>query len=188
MRKKSSKNSQVLAASQLMSGIETHYKKSESLPLQSKTVSVASILAMLPSRIDAARSAEAARATWRAAVQKEHDLRAQTDALLAAVVQYVSVVHGPSVDALADFGLAPRKPPRALSGAEIAQKAAKAKATRAARHTLGDRQRAKIKGGATPPPAIVATPPTPAAPPAVVVNGGNGGNGAPPNGVTNGGA
>ncbi len=83
--------------------------------------------------------------------------------------QTLLVFYAGQVQTLTDFGLTARKTP-VVSPETMVAAAAKAKATRAARHTLGKKQKAKITGTvvttapAVPPPA---TPP--AAPPAATV-------------------
>lgn len=57
---------------------------------------------------------------------------------------------GATNPALADYEIAPHKPRRALTTDEEAAKVAKAKATRAARHTMGKRQKEAIKGQVPP--------------------------------------
>lgn len=56
----------------------------------------------------------------------------------------LEVLLGRDREALAAFGLAPPKKRRALTMAELVTRAAKAKATRAARGTMGPRQRARF--------------------------------------------
>ena len=53
---------------------------------------------------------------------------------------------------LVKFGLKPKKERRKLTGEERVRVTAKAKATREARHTLGPRAKAQIKGEVPPPP------------------------------------
>jgi hypothetical protein len=57
---------------------------------------------------------------------------------------------GATNPALADYEIAPHKPRRTLTTDEEAAKVAKAKATRAARHTMGKRQKEAIKGQVPP--------------------------------------
>jgi hypothetical protein len=57
---------------------------------------------------------------------------------------------GATNPALADYDIAPNKQRRALTTEEEAAKVAKAKATRAARHTMGKRQKEAIKGQVPP--------------------------------------
>jgi hypothetical protein len=48
--------------------------------------------------------------------------------------------------ALANYGIAPDKEATPLTPEQVVARAAKAKATREARHTMGPKQKAKIKG------------------------------------------
>jgi hypothetical protein len=69
------------------------------------------------------------------------------------------------VDALSDFGLTGRKTPVVSPETRVAA-ANKAKATREARHTMGKKQKAAIKGTVAPTaPATTAPAPTPVATP-----------------------
>ena len=63
----------------------------------------------------------------------------------------VQIMYGDTESTLADFGLGPRRPGLKTPEIHLAA-AAKARATRAARHTMGKRQKAKITG-ATPTPS-----------------------------------
>jgi hypothetical protein len=72
------------------------------------------------------------------------------------------------IEALGDFGLTARKPRAPVAPAAKAVSVEKAKATRAARHTMGSKQKAKITGenptGAAVPVVSPAAPPLPATP------------------------
>ncbi|HEY8089983.1 MAG TPA: hypothetical protein VIF09_19110, partial [Polyangiaceae bacterium] len=77
--------------------------------------------------------------------------------------QALKVIFAGQIEALADFGLKAPKPRTPLTNAQKAAAAAKAKATRALRHTMGSKQKAALTGTA---PAPVTTPsPEPAAAP-----------------------
>jgi hypothetical protein len=69
----------------------------------------------------------------------------------------LKLVYGPSSPALVPYGIKPRKPPKPKSAKTLVSAQEKAAATREARHTVGPKQRKKIKGvvggapsGATP--------------------------------------
>jgi hypothetical protein len=62
-------------------------------------------------------------------------------------------VLGRANPALSKFGMTPDKPRQPLTVEEESLKVAKAKATRAARHTMGKKQKEAIKGEVPPPPA-----------------------------------
>jgi hypothetical protein len=64
----------------------------------------------------------------------------------------VFTVMGSTNPALVNFGLKPKKERQKLTGDQRVRATAKAKATREARHTLGPRAKAQIKGEVPPPP------------------------------------
>ena len=75
--------------------------------------------------------------------------RAKAPALLVFLREYVSFVmgtFGKSPDALAVFGLKQKKARKPLTVEQLAAKAAKAKATRKARGTVGKKKKLAIKG------------------------------------------
>ena len=99
-------------------------------------------------RHDAAIAASsAAEAEYRAAVKRERALDAEAGKVATQIVTMARLHYGPDTVTLADFGTAPirtgKKTPEVLSRA-----AEKTRATRAARHTMGKRQRAKVRGTA----------------------------------------
>ena len=109
------------------------------------TVPTKDIVTTLQARLDTAKATESARATWRTAVQADRDERAKTKTLVSVIKQTLLQFFAGKTDTLATFGLTPRKP-RAVKPAGKVVAAAKAKATRAARHTMGKNQKAKIVG------------------------------------------
>jgi hypothetical protein len=66
-------------------------------------------------------------------------------ALLRDVKRLLQIRHSKAAAVLADFGLVPTRQGK-KTPAVLAAAADKAQATRAARHTMGKRQKAKIKG------------------------------------------
>ncbi len=90
-------------------------------------------------------------------MKADRDERAKTKTFVSGFRQTLKVAFDGSIDALSDFALSPRK----LHVPTPEQKAkanAKAKATRAARHTMGPKQKLAIKGAA--PQATPAAPAT----------------------------
>jgi hypothetical protein len=98
----------------------------------------------------------AALAAYRIAVATAKAARAKTAAFDLLVRKFIVGSFGPPPGAASDFGLeaAPQHPADAATKAEAVVKRS---ATRAARHTMGSRQKLEIKGT----PVI---PPTPATP------------------------
>jgi hypothetical protein len=115
--------------------------------------------------VDAAKAVAAAKVAAEAAQTKP--LRA----LMSAFVAYVRVTFGNTPDVLADFGLAPKAQAQVSPEARVIA-AAKRKATRAARHTMGPKQKAGVKGvvpdvitiPTTASPVVTTAPASPAAP------------------------
>ena len=69
---------------------------------------------------------------------------------MAALVAFVKVTFGNTPDVLADFGLKPNKARTPLTISQKAAASAKRAATRAARHTMGPKQKKDIKGTVAP--------------------------------------
>jgi hypothetical protein len=157
---------------QLIAGLTKHAGTMPSVLIGGTPRTTAEIISALQSRIAARNASVTARATWLAAVKAALDEGAATKTLVAGVRQALQVAFAGSIEALADFGLSPPKR-RSLTPEEKAAATAKAKATRAARNTMGPRQKAKIKGtvpaaatsdgGSHTPPAAPAPSTTPAA-------------------------
>ena len=171
---KKNRNDQITADQTMADGLNKHSATIPPIFVAGATVPLKDIITTLQTRITASKNVQPARATWLAAVKADRDERATSETLVSAVKQSLLVFFAGQVDTLSDFGLTGRKVPVVSPEVRVAA-AAKAKATREARHTLGKAQKAKIKGTVTTTaPAIPPTPPTaptvtPAAPPAVVV-------------------
>ena len=161
---RASRPEQQAADDKLNAGLTKHEPTLAPFIIAGKTVRVADVVTTLQSRKNTATAAATAKAAWQAAVAADRNELAQSHALLSGVKQSLQVMFAGSTDALADFGLTPRKP-HVVSPAVKVAAAAKAKATRAARHTQGPKQKAAIKGpleGATL--VVSAEPPSPASP------------------------
>jgi len=147
----------------LMDGLKKHQQAVGSLLIEGKSYTTADLLAVLQARLDAADAALSTRATWQNAVKADYDERAKTKGFLSGLRQTLLVAFAGSVDTLADFGLVGRKP-RVISPEKKVAAAEKAKATRAARHTMGKKQKAQIKGEPAQPAPATPTPASPVAP------------------------
>jgi hypothetical protein len=84
--------------------------------------------------------------------------------VVQAYRSWVVATYGNAPSTLADYDVTPRKVPTPLNAEQLVAKAAKAKATRTARNTLGKKQKKSVKG--TVPAAVPVTSST-ASPPAV---------------------
>ncbi len=157
------------AANQLLvAGLNKHQATLPSMVINGQSYTAAQAVTELDQIIAAANLVVTTRASWQAAVKADLAERTSTSTFVGSLKQAILVAFTGQVDVLADFGLSPRKV-RVLTPEEKQAAAAKAKATRAARHTMGKNQKAAILGTTAQPspatPAAPATPATPAAPP-----------------------
>jgi len=141
---------QSIAAQRLIDGMKQYESMLPQLPIGGRIVSHADLMAMVQGRVDAADVVNSTRATWLAAVHDERNERARTKALFSGLKQVLLVAFAGQIDALAAFGLTPPDARHVTPEQRVAA-AAKAQATRAARHTMGKRQKAAIKGTVTAP-------------------------------------
>jgi hypothetical protein len=147
----------------LIDGLNKHGQTITSLMIQGASHPTAAIIAVLQERIDSAKTVVLSKATWQADVKADRDERAKTKAFVSGLRQALQVAFAGSIDTLADFGLKPRKARAPRTPEQKAAASAKAKATRAARHTMGSKQKAMVKGAA--PQAVPPTAPAPTAAP-----------------------
>jgi len=150
----------------LIDGLNKHAQTIASLVIAGATMTTKDIIEHLQARIDSAKGAQTTRATWQNAVKSDKDERAKSRGLLSGVKQALLVAFAGQIDTLADFGLNPRKP-RVLSPEQKTIAATKARATRAARHTMGKKQKAAVKGTVSPAAPAPAVTPAPAPVPAL---------------------
>ena len=154
-----SKTNRIAMERKLLDGLEKKLGKGAVIVLKGDKHKLSDILATVKERIDASEPVEKAKLAWIAAAQNERRILEESNELVANVIKYVTLVHGSSPEALAEFGIVPQ--PRRLSAEERLQTVLKAKATREARGTMGRRQREKVKGAGAP--GTPAPPPAPAA-------------------------
>jgi hypothetical protein len=145
----------------IVDGIQKHLQGVPSLPLAGATYSPADLVKLIESRASQVAAVDTANATWHAAVAAEKELSTKLAAVTQGLRQYVLNAFGAASPVLADFGFTAtvRKP---LTPEENVARAAKAKATRAARHTMGKVQKKKVTGTSAAA-APAATAPAPAA-------------------------
>ncbi len=157
-----SRNDKVAADQSLLDGINKHSATMPAIIVGGAAVPLKDITSTLQARIEAAKNVTPAKAPWQAAVQADRDQRASSKTLVTVLRQTLVLFFAGQVETLADFGLTGRKPTAVTPETRVAA-AAKARATREARHTMGKKQKAKIKG--TVPAAAPEVPPA-ATPPA----------------------
>ena len=144
----STKNRSVTQAldGQVIVGIKKDLQNvSTPLPLAGSTYTMATLVQLIQSRIDAANAVITARATWLHAGEAYNALNTNVTQVVRALRQYVINVFGPGSPVLADFGFNPPRRAALTPEAKVAA-AQKAAATRKARGTMGKKQKAKIKG------------------------------------------
>jgi hypothetical protein len=140
---------QTTAEETLIDGFNKHAAAMPSMVINGVMRTTKDLVATLQSRVDSARAVLSTKATWQTAIRTDQALRETTKTFVSGVKQGLIVAFAGQVDTLADFGLTARAKHVATPEEKIAR-AAKAKATRAARHTLGKKQKAAIKGTAAP--------------------------------------
>jgi hypothetical protein len=175
-----SKARRATQASRMIAGVRKHLSDgSQALQVGGASYTVDSLTQQLQGIIDRRADVEAAKSTAAAKIDAEDAGGPTTIAFLNALE---SVIRGmfPSVDALADFGLAARKR-SSVAAKDKAVAVAKRAATRQARHTMGPTQKKAVKGsvtatlvvtpmpinsglGASPPTTSVSAPPATATP------------------------
>lgn len=112
------------------------------------TQSAAQISATLQACLTAARDLDAARTAYETQLVAYRAAYGAAHTLAVAIFAYARAAYGVDSPILSEFGLVPHarvKPDTST----LAQAQAKAKATRAARHTMGSKQKAEIVGTVT---------------------------------------
>jgi hypothetical protein len=151
------KDEQVALARQLIAGAQKHFATaSPTLWVGGAPTTVDDLTQQLQRFIDNRAAVNALRAAFAAKLQAEAREAPSQLALMQAFEAVVRGAFAEAADTLADFGLAPRKLRQAPTAEANAVAAAKRRATRAARHTMGSRQREQVKGSVTA--ALVVTP------------------------------
>ncbi len=156
----------------ILAGVSKHINKN--IVLNGASVSPKDISNVLQSVATAEDTSDDLRLKLAEAVKSARAINASTKALKAALKQYVLAHFGDSSPAITDFGYSPRKVAQ-KTVAEKYQTLEKQLATRAARHTMGSKQKAAIHGQVNAPAPQPQPAPAPvAAPQPIVSNGTNG--------------
>jgi hypothetical protein len=140
----------------LIAGVTKNLTSPTPIVLLGNSFTPPEITAKLQSLVDLRTDVDTAKAATKAKLATE---AAQLPSLLIfmnAFVTYVKAAYGNSPDVLADYGINPklRAAPSVVAKAGAVAKRA---STRAARHTMGSRQKAAVKGDVT---GVVVTPVT----------------------------
>ncbi|MGA2448001.1 MAG: hypothetical protein ABTD50_04920 [Polyangiaceae bacterium] len=158
----------------LVAGTQKH-PMSGSVTLAGSSYTQQTLVQALQGVVDVLAASDTAKASWKESLKNVKDTKTKTLPLVSSYRSWIAATYGSAPSALADFGMTPRKVPTPLTAEQKAAAAAKRKATRVARNTLGKTQKKNIKGNVT---GIVVTPttstpnnvaaPTTSAPPAAV--------------------
>jgi hypothetical protein len=158
---KKNRPEQSAAEQKLIDGFNKHAQTITSFVIAGATMQTKDIISNLQALIASATTVQTTRATWQSAVKADKGERTKLQTFVSGVKQALLVAFAGSIDTLADFGLTARKVAVRTPEEKLAA-AAKAKATREARHTVGKKVKASIKG--TVPTTAPATPPAASAP------------------------
>ncbi len=145
------KSKQLVSILALVSGANLHFQNVPSIVFGGATYTLAQLVGLLQALAALFQGVNAARASYEAAVIDEREKSPPLEAVAKGFRKYVLTTFGNQPDILKDFGIEPPKTPVRRKVSDKAASVAKAKATRDARHTMGRKQRARIKGGASAP-------------------------------------
>ena len=160
MSRNTNRRSDRIAADQAMiDGFTKFLMQAPPFTVGSQTLTPAAIVQLFQDRINASDAVLPTEAARTAAVKAERDERATTAPLVRSIRRMVLAMYEQSPDKLAFFGIQAPKPGKKTAQAK-ATAAAKGKATRAARHTMGSRQKKRVTGNAP----AASSAPEPAAP------------------------
>jgi hypothetical protein len=164
------KNQVVALAEQLIAGTGKHLADGTQVKLAGGTFTPAEITSKLKQIVTLRADVDAAKASIKAKLAAEKTDMPALRILMGAMVTFVKAAFGTQPDVLVDFGIVPKaRTPLNVEAQAVA--VAKRKATRAARHTMGKKQKKGVKGAVvgitvtpvTAPQPIATTPSSPTA-------------------------
>lgn len=161
----------VAFAQQLSAGTTKHLAGATQVMLSGASFTAPDITAKLQSLVTLRTDVDSARATLEARLADEAAAAPALRTFMAAYVTFVKAAFQGAPDVLADFGIHPKARAPLTVEAKTAA-AAKRKATRQARNTMGTQQKKKVKGAVTgivvtpivTPPPVLSTPTSPSSP------------------------
>ena len=137
-----------LARNKLISeGVNKNFSKVKSLTVGGDEYTPKSLLAVLTAEDDASLAVDSTRAQLEAQVVTHRNAKVTAAALRSALKVYILGNYGKkAVQMLGDFGMSAPKAPGARTVDERSKAVAKNLATRAARHTMGKKEKLPITG------------------------------------------
>jgi len=138
----------VARAKALIAGTDKHLSNVTQVTIMGQSLSPAQVAGELQALVDLRTAVDAAKASTRAKLAEEQAQTPSLRSFMGALVMYVKAVYQNSPDVLADFGIAPKARTPLTVEAKTAS-VAKGASTRAARHTMGSKQRLAVKGDVT---------------------------------------
>jgi hypothetical protein len=159
-RKSTAKNDVVARVLGYIAGVKLH-QTGETLVLNGESITDVALLAELEGYIAQLNATATAHAAWLGLVQTTRTMEAtEMNPRLTALERYLEGTYGPTSPVLSDYGIKPAKPAKRTLKAKVTA-AEKDAATRAARDTMGPRQKEAIHGTvpSEPAPAPASSPP-----------------------------
>ena len=135
-----SKTGTATLATKLIAGIQKHLAKTTSIVIAGSTYTPEQVTKQLQQIVDLRSDVTTATATRKAKLATEKTSLPALRSFMEACTSYVKGAYAGSPDILEDFGLQ-TKERTPLTAEEKTAAAAKRKATRAARHTMGSQQK-----------------------------------------------
>ena len=142
---KQNSTSTLAALTRLVSGLKKNQPKGLFLLAGSK-YTANQLVTILQSIITALQAVPVAKGTYQKTIKSSDALLEQHHAVIVQLKQSLQMQADADTELLADYGLTPRKPNGIRTPKVNVAAADKAKATRAARHTMGSKQKREITG------------------------------------------
>jgi hypothetical protein len=155
MSTRNTKASETARAQQLIAGMNKHYSNGPSLTFESATYTPQQIVTGLQTLIALRAAVADARSAVKAKLAAEKEQLPSIEAMMAGLVQFLTLTFSKQPDVLADFGLAQKKTRTPLTVEQKAAAKAKREATRAARGITTKKAKKAVKGDVT---GVVVTP------------------------------
>jgi hypothetical protein len=139
-----------LALLAILRGIAEHLGAGKSIPFRKGTIDGPGLAALVAPYLATVQAADLQKVLYHNAVAARKAALPDIDQLVADVKKGCDLAFGSDSTEFGTFGFTPPKKAAPLTGEQNQQKAARAKATREARGTVGPKARLKIRGEVPP--------------------------------------